>query len=64
MYEYAQVQTGALPHESIMIGDNLAIDVVGAANFGWDAIHYNINDEKHEYKSVKSLLEIPDLLLK
>lgn len=64
VYEYAQVQTGALPHESIMIGDNLAIDVVGAANFGWDAIHYNINDEKHEYKSVKSLLEIPDLLLK
>ncbi len=64
VYDFAQVQTGAQPKESMMIGDNLEIDVLGAINYGWDAIHYNIHDEKHDHKSVKSLLEIPALLLK
>jgi len=64
MYDYAQVHTGALPGESLMVGDNLEIDVVGALNYGWDAIHYNPDGDKHEYRSVKALLEIPELLLK
>lgn len=64
MYEYAQVHTGALPDETLMIGDNLEIDVIGALDYGWDAIHYNPIGAEHEHKSVKTLLEILDLLLK
>jgi len=48
----------------LMIGDNLEIDVIGALDYGWDAIHYNTTGIRHEYKSVQTLLEIPGLLFK
>jgi len=64
MFDYAQVHTGAMPKETLMIGDNLEIDVIGALDYGWDAIHYNTTGIRHEYKSVQTLLEIPGLLFK
>ena len=50
---------------SIMIGDNLEADIIGALNCGIQSIHFNIHNEKYEaknYISVSSLLEIKQYL--
>jgi putative hydrolase of the HAD superfamily len=41
IFEYALNKTGALLHESIMIGDNLDADIQGAINVGMDCIYVN-----------------------
>lgn len=41
IFEYAFKQTGALPAESIMIGDTLDVDILGALNAGIDQVHVN-----------------------
>jgi putative hydrolase of the HAD superfamily len=62
MFEFAEVRTGAQKSESLMIGDNVEIDIQGASDFGWDVIHYNEDGEEHDYPSVRRLVEILDLL--
>lgn len=50
---------------SIMIGDNLEADIIGALNCGIQSIHFNIHNEKYEaenYRSVSHLLEIKQYL--
>ena len=41
IFEYAFEKTGALPAESVMIGDTLDVDILGAMNAGIDSIHVN-----------------------
>jgi len=41
IFDYALQATGALATESIMIGDALDIDVLGAFNAGWDQVYFN-----------------------
>lgn len=41
IFEYAFQKTGALPHESIMIGDSMDVDILGAINAGIDQVHVN-----------------------
>lgn len=62
IYEYAMKLTGALPEASIMIGDHVNIDVVGALSAGWQAVHYNPEGEQHAYTSVAHLSELSGLL--
>lgn len=46
IFEFAINRSGALIHESIMIGDNLDADIQGAINAGMDSIYVNhINAE-------------------
>ena len=46
IFEFAINRSGALMHESIMIGDNLDADIQGAINAGMDSIYVNhINAE-------------------
>jgi len=63
IYEVAQLVSGAKPEESLMIGDHLDIDVKGAINAGWSAIHYNCDKEKHDLPSIQRLDELRGLLL-
>ena len=63
MFMFAERVTGAPKDESLMIGDHVDIDVLGAVNFGWDAIHFNEFDEEHDYPSVKTLDELMPLIL-
>lgn len=63
IYDYAQSVTAALPESTLMIGDNLEIDVIGAISSGWDAIHYNPKGVVHDYKSIKDLAELSAILL-
>ena len=41
IFEYAFQKTNALPHESIMIGDAMDVDILGAMNAGIDQVHVN-----------------------
>ncbi|HRX94558.1 MAG TPA: YjjG family noncanonical pyrimidine nucleotidase [Chitinophagaceae bacterium] len=41
IFDYAFQKTNALPEESIMIGDTIEVDILGAVNAGIDQIHVN-----------------------
>ena len=46
IYEYALTLAKAQKETSVMIGDSIEADVVGALNFGIDAIFFNPSQEK------------------
>jgi putative hydrolase of the HAD superfamily len=65
VFMYALDKVGATAENSIMVGDNLEADIIGALNCGITSIHFNLNDDKFEQKkyiSVSSLLEIKQYL--
>ncbi|KIC94752.1 YjjG family noncanonical pyrimidine nucleotidase [Flavihumibacter solisilvae] len=41
IFEYAFRLTGAQPHNSLMIGDNIEVDILGAKNAGMDQVYVN-----------------------
>ena len=41
IFDFAFQKTGATPDESIMIGDTMEVDILGAMNAGIDQIHVN-----------------------
>ena len=43
IFEYALTKTGATTAESIMIGDSLEVDIMGAMSAGMDQVHVNFN---------------------
>jgi putative hydrolase of the HAD superfamily len=49
IFKYAIDKANAYMHESIMIGDNLQTDILGARNFGMDQIFFNPG--KRTYKA-------------
>jgi len=65
IFDYAFRKTGALPQESIMIGDTIDVDILGAVNAGIDQVHVNhltkepvlVNDQLPTY-TVYSLKEL------
>lgn len=65
VFKYALELANAIPENSIMIGDNLEADIIGALNCGITSIHFNLENEKFEQKnyiSVSNLLEIKQYL--
>lgn len=50
IFDYALQATGASIDDSIMIGDALDIDVLGAFNAGWDQVYYNPQKKLHDRK--------------
>lgn len=64
IFDYALSATGALAEDSIMIGDAIDIDILGAYNAGWDQVYYNPNQKNHnrkptyEVKCWKELIKI------
>ena len=48
IFKYAIDLAEARKHESIMIGDNLQTDIMGARNFGMDTIFFNPKRENHK----------------
>ena len=64
IFEYALKATGADAQQSIMIGDALDIDILGATNAGWDQAYYNPNKIPHSKSptyEVVSLLQLKDI---
>ena len=62
IFDYALKVSGAKSKNSLMIGDNLEADILGALNAGFHAIHFNNNNETpHEHclilNELKSLMK-------
>lgn len=62
IFDYALQAIKATSSQCLMIGDNLEIDIKGAVDNGWLAIHYNPARIAHEHKSVGELRELMGLL--
>ncbi|HEX5025159.1 MAG TPA: YjjG family noncanonical pyrimidine nucleotidase [Agriterribacter sp.] len=64
IFEYALQQTQATPKESIMLGDDIEADIVGAKNAGIDQVyinHKNIAAPFEPTYTVRSLKELEDI---
>jgi putative hydrolase of the HAD superfamily len=65
IFEFAMQKAGALVEESIMIGDALDIDILGAMNVGMDQVHVNYNRVEQHLKptyTVRHLMELENIL--
>ena len=65
IFQYSLELTNANSRNSLMIGDNLEADIIGARNAGMSQLFYNHQNEKHSEEitfEIKSLKEIFDLL--
>lgn len=61
IFDFAFEKTGANPAESIMLGDNIEVDILGAMNAGIDQVfinHYNISIDIKPTYTVNSLKEL------
>ena len=52
IFEYALQKANTTPESSVMIGDTLEADIMGAKNVGMQAIHFNSNDEENHNHSI------------
>jgi putative hydrolase of the HAD superfamily len=65
MFEFALQKTGALAQESVMIGDNLDVDIAGALNAGLDAVYFNPFQMPHkriDIREINCLSSLMDIL--
>jgi putative hydrolase of the HAD superfamily len=64
IFEYAFAKAGAEAASSLMIGDNLEVDIAGALAVGMDAVHVNFNElpessvPTYTIRALKELKEI------
>ena len=61
IFDYALNKTGSALNESIMIGDSIEVDIMGAMNAGMDQIfvnHLNLETEVKPTYTVKNLQEL------
>lgn len=61
IFEFAMHQSGALLHESIMVGDNLDADIKGAMNAGMDSIFVNHIEAKTNLKPTYMVTHLKEL---
>lgn len=61
IYEFALRQANAKREQSIMIGDCIHADVMGAINFGMEAILFNESPQILEDKSIRQVNHLLDL---
>jgi putative hydrolase of the HAD superfamily len=65
IFYYAMNKAGAMLHESIMIGDSIEVDIMGARNAGMDQVHVNYNNAEQEIiptYTVRRLIELKEFL--
>ncbi len=65
IFKYALAKAGAIPEESLMIGDDLEVDVLGAMKAGIDGLFCNFDDLPHNGSAtymVKEMLEIKSVI--
>lgn len=61
IFEYAFQQTGAQPGNSVMIGDDIEVDIVGAQKVGMDAIFFNPSKMSHNGEVKQEIFDLIDL---
>ena len=65
IFEFAMKKAGATLNDSLMIGDNIDTDIIGAQNASMDHIFFNPNKISHSLSityEIHSLMEIMDIL--
>lgn len=62
IFEYALKSANAKKAESIMVGDDLEVDIQGASNFGIDQVFYNTEGIIHDIKVTYEIREFRELL--
>ena len=65
IFAYALKKTGAKDAESLMIGDDLQIDIVGARKAGWSQVFFNPIKGEHKEKvtfEIEKLIELVTIL--
>jgi putative hydrolase of the HAD superfamily len=65
MFEYCIKSVNAKKDQSLMIGDDLKVDILGAKSFGIDQVFYNPDGLPHSEKityEIRHLLELKDIL--
>ena len=62
IFEYALQITGAQASGSLMIGDALDIDVLGAFNAGWDQVYYNPHRKAHDRQPTFEIANLEELV--
>ena len=65
IFDYALKKAGAFASVSIMIGDDLDVDIEGAGNAGMDQVFFNPEGIAHNGKctyEIKSWMEIPQII--
>jgi putative hydrolase of the HAD superfamily len=65
IFHYALSKAKAVPDESLMIGDNLEVDILGAKNVGMDQMFFNIEKTPNNGEitfEIADLIEILDIL--
>jgi len=61
IFAYALEVSGALPEESIMIGDNWIADILGAKQFGLDTVYVNPAGLKFEESPTYDIRRLEEL---
>jgi len=65
IFKHAINTVNAKKDESIMIGDDLIVDILGAKNFGIDQVFFNPSKQTHNESitfEINSLIELKDIL--
>ena len=62
IFNYALNQAKAKAEESIMIGDNLSIDILGARKVGMHSVYFNPNMKKHNKEIVHEISCLSELM--
>lgn len=63
IFAYALKSVNARKSESVMIGDDLHVDIEGAKNFGMDQVFYNRKMISHHTKITYEIKELKELML-
>ncbi len=62
IFEYALKAANAVAEDSIMIGDAIDIDILGAINAGWDTVYYNPHKLSHKRKPTYEITHLEELM--
>lgn len=62
IFDFALAATGGCAEQSIMIGDAVEIDILGAINAGWDSAYYNPNGITHKHKPTYEVGHLAELV--
>ena len=66
IFKYAMNEAGALPKDSLMIGDDYHIDVAGALQVGMHAVHFDSEGRnKYNYDwMISNLAHLPEMIIR
>ena len=62
IFNHALQTAGTTAEESIMIGDALEIDILGAFYAGWDQVYYNPTRTPHRHKPTFEIASLSELI--